>query len=704
METEDTFPSNETFPHNFLDIISDRIPTKLDISRFVIQHLIFGKNPIVKDICDFLIQDGKLAKISEKFAPLCEALESSREQILGLAEKFGILPSRKKPRFHKPLRISNPLADFDEQFISEYNKTSEKPHVQQLDVILCGVSRYREGENDDPRKVSSFEYGIIPKGANQYIEANTPDTIDGIPVKIAEYDDLIKGGIPIKEILEHARDNPSHVTIVCLTSIQTNQYPRAKDVALKLQASALAEGLNLKVIIGGPHIRAHKPSQEELSELGIITTNGEIEERRFPHILADLLYNKQKTTYNFSKKVDISDTPLPYPQKRSNYIVLGYQTFQSSRGCPHNCNFCAVTGIDGKEVRSKTTQEVEIWLREAIKNGNQTVFLTDDNFNRQKYQEDILRMIARVRKEMNSDILVMYQSDLIVIKNGEIDTEFMDLCKEAGVYMIFFGQESYDPKILRDEMRKNQNIAIPKSWRNGKKLNEITEEDLINYAKRFTEEWKKRGISTNSTVMFGFKQHTKGIGKKTAEIARHIGIDIVTPFILTHLPGSKDYSTYCEGENAEQNRKQVGMKIIDPDFNNTDALHGTIGWEEGLSPEEIEQEFWEFFDTFYKFKNIDKDKLSNPAMLSFYLWHCFAATLRRHPMFMGLWQLENVDEELTEEQRTKLKNNIKFLLKYRIDASSLQDSLTVNESSRIDTQISEEPPAEENFVEHRVRI
>ncbi len=624
------------------------IPDQREILKFCLKAGF--NNPLIQKFGDFIVGNGRLANCRDMLIPLFEASEAVRERVSDIGKRFGIIPEN-EPKLRTPQRIANPNGKitFKEEFTSEHSNENTDNLPTQLDILLCSPSRYRNSE-----KVKRFAAAFMPQGANSIIEAATPSQIDGVPVKVAEYDDKAGDGIQVQEIVQHALKNPDRKITVCLTSIQTNQFMRAYDIALQLKAIALRLNLNIEILMGGPHIITHEASVAKLIEIGVIPVQGEIEQGRFANILADVLHGKLKPKYKYPLVENISDIPLPKPTRIEGY-ASAMATFQASRGCPHKCRFCSSVTIEGRKMRYKTVEETEVVYRAAIEEGIKTIFITDNNFLRNKNCREILVMMARVRQETGAEINIMFQSDLKVVKNDEIDTEFMDLCKNAGVFMIFFGQESFDPEVLK-EMDKKQNIVhIARHF--NKPFEEVTKQDVFDYTKMVIGEWQKRGVAVNYTCIVGLEGDKPGCGKQIAEDAKQLGADIVTPFIYTLLPGSFDYEDYVNSPQAAKNRKKAGMKIVDLNFNNADSSHPNVEFENGLTSEQQVKEFLDILRNFYKLHRIKKHW--NPSVLAYYLMHCLSAALGEHPMSLGLWRKENVESALSADKREELETFIK---------------------------------------------
>jgi hypothetical protein len=91
------------------------------------------------------------------------------------------------------------------------------------------------------------------------------------------FDDTVEK-IPVKRILKSNR-LPRQRTVVALAGVQSNQFPRAADLARKFRAGGL------QVLLGGFHVsgtlalsQGITPEIQELINIGVTVVKGEVEE------------------------------------------------------------------------------------------------------------------------------------------------------------------------------------------------------------------------------------------------------------------------------------------------------------------------------------------------------------------------------------------------------------------------------------------
>jgi radical SAM superfamily enzyme YgiQ (UPF0313 family) len=136
--------------------------------------------------------------------------------------------------------------------------------------------------------------------------------------------------------------------------------------------------------------------------------------------------------------------------------VGGYPSMfiMASRGCPYQCVFCNKS-IWGSKVRFRKPEliikEIE-WLHH--KYGVREIFFQDDTFNLDRsWAEKIFKLI--IEKKLNKKIV--YKTPFRA-NERLVDEKLLRLAKEAGVWLIFYGVENGNQRML-DEMKKGLTIG-----------------------------------------------------------------------------------------------------------------------------------------------------------------------------------------------------------------------------------------------------
>ena len=131
----------------------------------------------------------------------------------------------------------------------------------------------------------AFRWGVIPNntlialaGLNAAYAASHPE----IDVQTVLWDELVDGVLTDAAVAAIAsRATADGVEpLIGLAGVQTNQYPRGRDLARRFRRRGLP------VLMGGFHVSSHPPSCEELGALGVTVVLGEADVT-WPRLLGD---------------------------------------------------------------------------------------------------------------------------------------------------------------------------------------------------------------------------------------------------------------------------------------------------------------------------------------------------------------------------------------------------------------------------------
>ncbi|SCB56898.1 Radical SAM superfamily protein [Rhizobium aethiopicum] len=307
--------------------------------------------------------------------------------------------------------------------------------------------------------------------------------------------------------------------MVALVGVQSNQYPRALDIARPFRNAGLP------VSMGGFHVSGclsmldgKAVGLDACRDMGISMFAGEAE-GRLEMVLRDAAAGELKPLYNFMNDLPgIGGTPVPFLPKDNIQRTLGLSTsFDAGRGCPYQCSFCTIINVQGRKSRFRSADDVEKLVRMNWAQGIHKFFITDDNFARNKDWEAIFDRLIELKERDGIPLGLMIQVDTLCHKIPN----FIEKSKRAGVTRVFIGLENVNPDNLT-AAKKNQN--------------KITE-----YRKMLLA-WKAQGIMTLAGYILGFPADTPdSIRRDIAIIQEELPLDVIEFFILTPLPGSEDH-------------------------------------------------------------------------------------------------------------------------------------------------------------------
>jgi hypothetical protein len=373
--------------------------------------------------------------------------------------------------------------------------------------------------------------GYVIRWFRNFMPSNSLASVYGVAVEVAERQvlgpDVAIEVIPSDEtnarvrvdrlIADFKRDG--NFGFVGLVGVQSNQYPRALDIARPLRAAGIP------VLIGGFHVSGMMSmfptvmaDLQEALDMGVCLFTGEVE-GRMELLIRDAAGDGLKPIYNFVNDLPgLEGSTVPFLPKKFVQRTLGRMTtFDAGRGCPYQCSFCTIINVQGRKSRKRTPDDVEHIVRLNLAQGINRFFITDDNFARNKDWEAIFDRLIELRERDGLDLGFMIQVDTLCHKIPN----FIAKAKRAGVTRIFIGLENINPANL---------IAAKK------RQNKITEYRTMMLA------WKSVGIWTYAGYIVGFPNDTPESVRHDIEIVKHeLPVDLLEFFILTPLPGSEDH-------------------------------------------------------------------------------------------------------------------------------------------------------------------
>ena len=421
----------------------------------------------------------------------------------------------------------------------------------------------------------------------------------------------------------NTRIRPQHIAglikaaddgMVLLVGVQSNQTPRALDIARPLRQAGI------KVAIGGFHmsgviamIDGDDPSLREAQAMGLSVFAGEAE-GRLEEVMQDAYAGRLKPLYNYMKDLPgIDGAPLPLLERERLKRTGGATTsFDAGRGCPYQCSFCTIINVQGRKSRRRTPDDIENIVRSNVAQGVFRFFITDDNFARNKDWEIILDRLIHLREVEKLDLSLIIQVDTMCHKIPN----FIAKCWRAGVKKTYIGLENINPA----------NLMAAK-----KKQNKITE-----YRKMLLE-WQKAGILVYAGYITGFPFDTaESILNDLEIIKRELPIDVLEIHYLTPLPGSEDH----------QKLFRAGV-WMDPDLNKYDLHHITCGHPR-MTKEEWEYAYKESWKRYYSYEHCERVMRRAGALRGFgnvlitMTWFKASFELENcHPVESGLLRLKS---------------------------------------------------------------
>jgi len=244
----------------------------------------------------------------------------------------------------------------------------------------------------------------------------------------------------VDEIVEEI-DFDEEADLVGIT-LMTPMASRAYEIAERFRQKGS------KVVLGGIHPTA---IPEEAIQYADAVVVGEAE-GNWPRLLADFRAGSLQRIYRNPDFPELG--PLPPPRwdlmRREKYFPI--TILETTRGCPLNCDFCAVTSFYGGEFRTRPLADVEREVRAVAEQPEVAglrrlmtpypkgmIFFADSNIIGQRgYAVNLFRMLSQYR------VPWMSYSTIAIAR----DEELLDLCQSSNCVGLAIGLESLSQENL----------------------------------------------------------------------------------------------------------------------------------------------------------------------------------------------------------------------------------------------------------------
>jgi radical SAM superfamily enzyme YgiQ (UPF0313 family) len=304
--------------------------------------------------------------------------------------------------------------------------------------------------------------------------------------------------------------------MVMLVGVQSNQFPRALELARQLRER------HIQVAMGGFHVSGTIAMLTEA--MGVSLFAGEAE-GHLGEVLRDAADNHLKPRYNFMNDLPgLEGAAMPFLPSEKILRTAGANTsFDAGRGCPYQCSFCTIINVQGRKSRYRSADDCEKIVRANLSQGIHRFFITDDNFARNRNWEAILDRMIEMREQEKLQFNFIIQVDTLCHRLPN----FIEKCARAGVKRVFM-------------------LA-----------------------------WKKVKVLTYCGYILGFPNDTlESIVHDIQVIQRELPVDLLEFFYLTPLPGSEDH------RNLHQANVWMDEDINKYDLNHAVTTHSRMSMAE----------------------------------------------------------------------------------------------------------------------------
>jgi radical SAM superfamily enzyme YgiQ (UPF0313 family) len=271
--------------------------------------------------------------------------------------------------------------------------------------------------------------------------------------------------------------------------------PRAYEIARRFRDRGIP------VVMGGPHASSLPQEAKEHVDSVVV---GEAE-GVWSTLLQDLEKGDLKPFYKSGAFHSMEQMPFPRLDLLRKDAYMTVNCVQTTRGCPHQCDFCHVTHFFGKTYRCRPVNEV---VEEVTRlKGDFVVFVDDNIAGNRRYAKELFTRLKPLKKKWAS------QASMTLTR----DPELMRLAAESGCVSLFLGVESLSPENLSDV---------------NKSFNRVHELEAAIKALH------DHDIMLLSGFIFGLDHDDEGVFERTLRFCEKNRIELPSFFVLTPLPGT----------------------------------------------------------------------------------------------------------------------------------------------------------------------
>jgi radical SAM superfamily enzyme YgiQ (UPF0313 family) len=339
----------------------------------------------------------------------------------------------------------------------------------------------------------------------------------------------IAGVTPPEWVLEFCDDSfetvdfSTDADIIALTAM-TAQITRAYEIADRFRSRGKT------VVIGGFHA-SNMPEEALIHADAVVVGEGELV---WPQLLTDWQGGQLQPVYKTGSLMDMACIPAARREMFKGKRYLLTNTIQTTRGCPHDCEFCSVTAFYGRKYRKRPIDLVLQEL-EQLQRANSFVFFVDDNIVADRtYSLELFEGMKGMGFKWLSHAPIDFAQDL----------QLMKAAGEAGCLGMFVGFESLNQASL---------TAM------GKKTN--SSQMYLAEAQAFRD----HGIGILGSFVLGYDGDTPDVFEKTLRFCEEARLEAAIFPILTPYPGT-----------SVRKRLEAEGRIISSDWRDYDMEHVTF--------------------------------------------------------------------------------------------------------------------------------
>ena len=283
-------------------------------------------------------------------------------------------------------------------------------------------------------------------------------------------------------------------------SLMTANAPRGYMIADHFR------GKGAKVVIGGIHASV-LPEEAQRHADAVVVGEGE---PVWPEVVADAAAGRLAPLYQAEEPADLSKIPHPRRDLAAVKRFMNVNPLMTTRGCPYDCEFCSVSRVYGRRIRTFPLD----WVVEDVRlSGRKYHLILDDNvIGRPAYALELFKALKplKIRWVGQCSLSLAHREDLL------------RAAYDGGCRGLFVGMETVSEASMK---------RMKKSFRDL--------QDVEEAIRRI----QAAGVCFHASVIFGFDTDELGIFDDTFDFLMRCRVHSTTLNILTPYPGTALYES-----------------------------------------------------------------------------------------------------------------------------------------------------------------